>query len=63
MLVSDRRRFLRSSAATSLALTVPADLFAQAASVSAPASATGMPCVAPFAAGRQRYALPNQGFV
>ena len=40
MLVSDRRRFLRSSAATALSLAVPADLFAQAASVSAPDNAT-----------------------
>lgn len=40
MLVSDRRKFLRNSAATALSLAVPTDLFAQAASVSAPASAT-----------------------
>jgi hypothetical protein len=33
MLVSDRRKFLRNSAATVLSLAVPTDLFAQAASV------------------------------
>ena len=40
MLISDRRKFLRSSAATALSLVVPEELFAQASSVSAPASAT-----------------------
>jgi hypothetical protein len=39
MLVSDRRKFLRNSTATALSLAVPADLFAQAASAAAPASA------------------------
>jgi hypothetical protein len=39
MLVSDRRNFLRNSTATALSLAVPADLFAQAASAAAPASA------------------------
>jgi hypothetical protein len=52
MRVSDRRRFLRSSAATALSLAVPADLFAQAASVSAPGSAT-------WDAGGLRHLLPT----
>src|SRR6266404_6212639 len=52
MLVSDRRKFLRSSAATALSLTVPADLFAQAASVPAPGSAT-------WDAGGLRHLLPT----
>src|SRR6266403_424165 len=52
MLVSDRRKFLRSSAATALSLTVPADLFAQAASVPAPGSAT-------WNAGGLRHLLPT----
>jgi hypothetical protein len=52
MRVSDRRRFLRSSAAAALSLAVPADLFAQAASVSAPGSAT-------WDAGGLRHLLPT----
>src|ERR1700732_66972 len=52
MLVSDRRKFLRSSAATALSLTVPADLFAQAASAPAPGSAT-------WDAGGLRHLLPT----
>ena len=52
MLVSDRRKFLRNSAATALSLAVPTDLFAQAASVSAPASVT-------WDAGALRHLLPT----
>src|SRR3984957_18547289 len=52
MLISDRRKFLRSSAATALSLTVPADLFAQAASAPAPGSAT-------WDAGGLRHLLPT----
>src|SRR5260221_2623439 len=52
MRVSDRRRFLRSSGAAALSLAVPADLFAQAASVSAPGSAT-------WDAGGLRHLLPT----
>ena len=52
MLVSDRRKFLRGSAATALSLTVPTDLFAQAASVSASGSAT-------WDAGNLRHLLPT----
>ena len=52
MLVSNRRKFLRSSAATALSLTVPADLFAQAASAAAPVSAT-------WDAGGLRHLLPT----
>jgi hypothetical protein len=52
MLASDRRRFLRSSAATALSLAVPADLFAQAASVAAPANTT-------WDAGNLRHLLPT----
>ena len=52
MLVSDRRKFLRSSAATALSLTVPADWFAQAASAAAPGSAT-------WDAGGVRHLLPT----
>src|ERR1700682_3918998 len=52
MLVSDRRKFLRSSAATALSLTVPTDLFAQAVSVPAPGSAT-------WDAGDLRHLLPR----
>jgi len=50
MLVSDRRKFLRNSAATALSLAVPTDLFAQAAS--APASVT-------WDAGALRHLLPT----
>jgi hypothetical protein len=52
MFVSDRRRFLRSTAATALSLAVPADLFAQAASASAPASAS-------WDGGNLRHLLPT----
>src|ERR1700737_2511300 len=52
MLVSDRRKFLRSSAATALSLAVPADLFAQAASAPAPDNAT-------WDAGGLRHLLPT----
>jgi hypothetical protein len=52
MLVSDRRKFLRSSAATALSLAVPSDLFAEAASVSTPGSAT-------WDAGGLRHLLPT----
>src|ERR1700676_5589372 len=52
MLASDRRRFLRNSAATALSLALPTDLFAQAASVSAPGSAT-------WDAGGLRHLLPT----
>src|ERR1022692_3590685 len=52
MRVSDRRRFLRSSAAAALSLAVPSDLFAEAASVSAPGSAT-------WDAGTLRHLLPT----
>jgi hypothetical protein len=52
MLVNDRRKFLRSSAATALSLAVPSDLFAEAASVSAPGSAT-------WDAGGLRHLLPT----
>src|SRR5215475_10179741 len=47
----DRRDFLRGSAAASLALTVPADLMAQAASSTAPASS--------WDAGAVRHLLPT----
>src|ERR1700738_5548955 len=52
MLVSDRRKFLRSAAAPALSLTVPTDLFAQAVSVPAPGSAT-------WDAGDLRHLLPT----
>src|SRR3978361_739372 len=52
MLVTDRRTFLRCSATTALSLAVPTDLFAQAASVSAPAGAT-------WDAGGLRHLLPT----
>ena len=52
MLTSDRRKFLRSSAATALSLAVPTDLFAQATSVTAPPSAT-------WDAGALRHLLPT----
>ena len=52
MLVSDRRKFLRSSAAAALSLAVPADLFAQAASVAPPGSAA-------WDAGGVRHLLPT----
>src|SRR4029077_20432298 len=52
MLIGDRRKFLRSSAATALSLTVPADLFAQPASAAAPASAS-------WDAGGLRHLLPT----
>src|SRR5450432_1127893 len=48
----NRRQFLRGSAATAFSLTVPADLFAQAASATAPASAT-------WDAGGLRHLLPT----
>jgi hypothetical protein len=50
--VSDRRKFLRSSTAAALSLAVPADLFAQAASASAPTSAM-------WDAGSLRHLLPT----
>jgi hypothetical protein len=52
MIVSDRRRFLRSSAATALSLAVPTDLFAQAASAPAPGGAN-------WDAGGLRHLLPT----
>ena len=52
MLVGDRRTFLRSSAASALSLAVPADLFAQAATVSAPAGTD-------WDAGGLRHLLPT----
>lgn len=52
MLVSDRRKFLRSSTAAALSLAVPADLFAQAVSASAPTSAV-------WDAGSLRHLLPT----
>jgi hypothetical protein len=52
MLTSDRRKFLRGSAATGLSLAVPSDLFAQATSVTAPPSAA-------WDAGSLRHLLPT----
>jgi len=52
MLFNDRRQFLRSSVATAFSLAVPADLFAQATSANAPASAT-------WDAGDLRHLLPT----
>ena len=51
MLAIDRRNFLRSSAAASLSLAVPADLMAQAATSAAPASR--------WDAGAVRHLLPT----
>jgi hypothetical protein len=52
MRFNDRRQFLRSSAATAFSLAVPADLFAEATSVNAPASAA-------WDAGDLRHLLPT----
>ena len=51
MLTSNRREFLRGTAATTLALAAPADLLAQAANSSAPVSG--------WDAGAVRHLLPT----